>query len=61
MAGIERVGSTNAAVLSTIEPVVVVLLAALLLGEAVEPLRLIGGLFILLTVAFLARTEFAGA
>jgi drug/metabolite transporter (DMT)-like permease len=61
MAGIERVGSTNAAVLSTIEPVVVVLLAALLLGEAVEPLRLVGGLFILLTVVFLARTEFAGA
>jgi drug/metabolite transporter (DMT)-like permease len=48
-------------VLSTIEPVVVVLLAALLLGEAVEPLRLVGGLFILLTVVFLGRTEFAGA
>ncbi len=61
MAGIERVGSTNAAVLSTVEPVVVVLLAALLLGEQVEPLRLAGGLCILLTVVFLARTEFAGA
>jgi drug/metabolite transporter (DMT)-like permease len=61
MAGIKRVGSTNAAVLSTVEPVVVVLLAALLLGEAVEPLRLVGGLLILLTVAFLAKTEFSGA
>jgi drug/metabolite transporter (DMT)-like permease len=61
MADIERVGSTNAAVLSTVEPVVVVLLAALLVGEQVEPLRLAGGLCILLTVVFLARTEFAGA
>jgi drug/metabolite transporter (DMT)-like permease len=61
MAGIERVGSTNAAVLSTVEPVVVVLLAALLVGEQVEPLRLAGRLCILLTIVFLARTEFVGA
>jgi drug/metabolite transporter (DMT)-like permease len=61
MAGIERVGSTKAAVLSTVEPVVVVVLAALLLGEQVEPLRLVGGLCILLTVVFLARTEFVSA
>ena len=61
LAGLERVGSTNAAVLSTVEPLVVVLLAALFLGEAIQPLRLAGGLCILVTVVFLARAEFAAA
>jgi drug/metabolite transporter (DMT)-like permease len=61
LAGLERVGSTNAAVLSTVEPLVVVLLAALFLGEAIQPLRLAGGLCILATVVFLARAEFAAA
>jgi drug/metabolite transporter (DMT)-like permease len=54
-AGIERVGSTNSAILSTVEPVVIVTLAALLLGEPLDPLRIVGGLCILLAVVFLAR------
>jgi drug/metabolite transporter (DMT)-like permease len=54
-AGLERVGSTNTAILSTVEPIVIVGLAALLLGEPIEPLRIVGGLCILLAVVFLAR------
>ena len=34
LAGLERIGPTNAAMLSTLEPVVTVLLAAWLFGES---------------------------
>jgi drug/metabolite transporter (DMT)-like permease len=60
-AGLERVGSTNVAILSTIEPIVTVLLAALLLGEEIKLIRLVGGLFILAAVVFLARADIAEA
>lgn len=56
-AGIERVGPANAAILSTVEPLVAVVLAAFFLGERIAPVRLVGGLCILLAVAFLARAE----
>ncbi len=58
-AGLERVGSANAAILSTLEPFVTVGLAALLLGERIEPIRLVGGFCILVAVVFLARAELA--
>ena len=54
-AGLERVGSTNTAILSTVEPLAIVTLAVLLLGEPLDPLRIVGGLCILLAVVFLAR------
>jgi drug/metabolite transporter (DMT)-like permease len=57
LAGLERVGPTNAATLSTIEPVVTVTLASLVLGEIITPLRISGGMMILLAVIFLARGE----
>ena len=57
LAGLERVGPTNAATLSTIEPVVTVVLAALILDESITPLRILGGLMILLAVIILARSE----
>jgi drug/metabolite transporter (DMT)-like permease len=57
LAGLERVGPTNAATLSTIEPVVTVVLASLILGETITPLRILGGMMILLAVIFLARGE----
>ncbi|MCP4535720.1 MAG: DMT family transporter [Chloroflexi bacterium] len=56
--GLERVGSSNAAILSTMEPFVAVGLAALLLGERIEPVQLVGGFCILVAVVFLARAEF---
>jgi drug/metabolite transporter (DMT)-like permease len=44
--------------LSTLEPVVTVLLAAWLFAERLEPITLVGGALILVTVVILARNEF---
>ncbi len=57
LAGLERIGPTNAAMLSTLEPVVTVLLAAGLLGEAITPLTVFGGALILAAVLLLTRAE----
>ncbi len=53
LAGIERIGPTNAAMISTLEPVVTVVLAASLLGEVLRPQSLLGGGLILLAVVLL--------
>lgn len=58
LAGLERVGPTNAAMLSTLEPVVTVLLAAWLFQERLTPLALLGGGLILVAVMLLTRNEF---
>jgi drug/metabolite transporter (DMT)-like permease len=58
-AGLERVGPTNASVLSTFEPVTTVVLATLFMGEAVSPLRIAGGALILMAVILLAKGEFS--
>ncbi len=55
MAGIERIGPTNASTVSTLEPVVAVLLAGLLLGESLSPLKIAGGVLILAAVVILTR------
>jgi len=57
LAGLERVGPTNAAMLSTLEPVVTVLLAAWLFGERLMPIVLVGGGLILVAVIILTRAE----
>jgi drug/metabolite transporter (DMT)-like permease len=57
LGGLERIGPTNAALLSTLEPAVTVVLAALLLGERLQPLSLLGGSLILLAVVLLTRNE----
>jgi drug/metabolite transporter (DMT)-like permease len=54
-AGLEQVGSANAAILSTVEPLVTVGLAALLLDERLEWVRVVGGLCILGAVVGLGR------
>jgi drug/metabolite transporter (DMT)-like permease len=59
LAGLERVGPMNAATLSTIEPVVTVILAALVLDEAITPLRVAGGVMILFAVVLLTRSRSA--
>ncbi len=56
-AGLERVGPTNASTLSTVEPAVTVVLAAMVLGEAISFFRIIGGMMIVLAVVILARSE----
>jgi len=57
-AGLERVGPTNASVLSTFEPVTTVILAFLFLEEEIGPMRVMGGILILVAVILLAKSEF---
>ena len=61
LAGLERIGPTNAAMFSTLEPVVTVSLAVLLLGETLKPLALLGGGLILAAVLLLTGGEFRRA
>ncbi len=53
-AGLQRLGPTATSVLSTLEPVVSVALAALVLGERVSALQLLGGAVIVGTAVWLA-------
>jgi drug/metabolite transporter (DMT)-like permease len=46
-AGVQRLGAPQAAIMGTIEPILVVLLSFLLLGETMQPIQIIGGAFIL--------------
>jgi drug/metabolite transporter (DMT)-like permease len=57
LAGLQRIGPTNASMLSTLEPVVTVLLSALLLHETLKPITLLGGGMILAAVILLTRSE----
>lgn len=52
-AGLKRVGASRAAILSTFEPIVTVLLGAVLLGERLAPGQLAGGACILSSVLLL--------
>lgn len=54
-AGLERIGPTRASTLSTIEPLVTVTLAAIVLGETIAPVQIAGGALILAAVVLLAR------
>ena len=57
LAGLERIGPTHAAMLSTLEPVVTVLLAAWIFGERLQSIALLGGCMILMAVILLTRGE----
>jgi len=59
-AGMARLGAADAATMSTLEPVVTVILAAVFLGEAVGGGQLVGGTIILAAVIVLARARQAG-
>jgi drug/metabolite transporter (DMT)-like permease len=60
-AGLRRVGPTTASILSTVEPVVTVLLAFVFFGEVLAGLQLLGGLLVLSAVPALnARPPRAG-
>ena len=61
LAGMARVGAVNAALLSTLEPLVAVLLGALFLGERLSALQGLGGVCILAAVVLLARLDAAAA
>jgi drug/metabolite transporter (DMT)-like permease len=55
LAGLARIGATRAAIISTLEPVTTVVLAALLLGEALGGVRLAGGAVVLVAAIVVAR------
>ena len=57
LAGLERIGPTNAAMLSTLEPIVTVLLAAWRFDDELLPIVMLGGGLILVAVIFLTRAE----
>ena len=57
LTGLERIGPTNAAMLSTLEPVVTVLLAAWIFDERLQAIVMLGGGLILIAVILLTRGE----
>lgn len=54
-AGLRRVGPAVASIASTLEPVVTVALAWLVLGESLAPVQVAGGVLVLASAAWLAR------
>ena len=56
-AALTLLGPSDTAVISTVEPVVSIAVAALVLGERLGPLQLAGGAVVLLAVGVLARTR----
>ncbi len=56
-AGLKRIGPTSASTLSTFEPIVAVILAAIVLGESISPVELLGGVLILAAVVVLTRGD----
>ncbi len=52
-AGVRKIGTARAAIFSTVEPVSTLLLAFVLLGERLQPLQLLGGIFIFISVILL--------
>jgi drug/metabolite transporter (DMT)-like permease len=57
LAGLERIGPTNASMLSTLEPVITVLLAAWIFDERLNLIVILGGGLILVAVFLLTRGE----
>lgn len=59
-AGLQKLGAADAATLSTLEPVVTFVLAALFLGEPVLPNQIVGGAVILGAAVWLTRAPAEG-
>jgi drug/metabolite transporter (DMT)-like permease len=57
MAGLARVGPTDAATLSTLEPAMTVLLAVVVLGENLGLVQLLGGVLIVSAALVVARSD----
>ena len=56
-AGLKRIGPTTTSTLSTFEPIVAVVLAAIVLGETISPIQILGGILILAAVVLLATSD----
>jgi drug/metabolite transporter (DMT)-like permease len=59
-AGLRRMPATEAGVLATLEPVIAVVSAALVLGEALRPQQNLGALFVLVAAILATSRERAG-
>jgi drug/metabolite transporter (DMT)-like permease len=59
-AGMQRLGAADTATLSTLEPVVTLLLAFALLGESLGPRQIAGAALVILAVITLARARNSG-
>ena len=57
MYGIQRLGASRAAILSTSEPVLTALIALMLLGEVLQPLQVPGGMLILFSIVLLREKD----
>jgi drug/metabolite transporter (DMT)-like permease len=56
-AGLKKIDPANASMISTLEPVVTIVLAVVILGETVTIPKILGGIIILVAVVLLARSE----
>jgi len=56
-AGLKRIDPANASMISTLEPVITVVLAVIVLGETLTMPKILGGMLILAAVALLAKSE----
>jgi drug/metabolite transporter (DMT)-like permease len=56
-AGLKRIGPTSTSTLSTFEPIVAVVLAAIVLGETISSIQILGGILILAAVVLLATSD----
>ena len=56
-AGLKKIDPANASMISTLEPVVTIILAVIVLGETVTIPKIVGGIMILVAVIPLARNE----
>jgi drug/metabolite transporter (DMT)-like permease len=56
LAGLSRVGPTRASIVSTLEPATTVVLAAIVLGEDLSALRLVGGAVVLAAAVLVSVT-----
>ena len=54
--GIGLIGPSRVAIISSVEPLVSILLAVLILGERLLPLQIVGGAFILLGMVLVQWT-----
>lgn len=57
LAGLKLIGPMDASILSALEPVDTILLAAMLFGEILQPVTLLGGGLILAAVLLLTRSK----
>ena len=57
IAGAPKIGASNASTISTMEPVVAVAIALLLIGEPLNTATMIGGGMVILSVVLLSRSK----